>query len=314
MLDLCHRMVLTDPIQEEWNKHQSRFARTWRVSMMARKKIEVVEGCRASLARRNGSRAPGPTSRVAAIMEKDRHLIEAALATDKRVASLDDRVRKHLQDHRAAVARRCIDLLGKPSNVPDEQSIAWLESGAPPRDRGHSGTFHRDRTDDPWAEAHPSMPHVGRRCRAAANVFTSPLLLPPPQSRQRLLLRPDLIERIALEQLAVFHHVADRARVVDVLERVGRQHDEIGELAGFEAAQVLGVADRLGAVQRGRAEDFQRLPATAGECPHFPVVADPLHLTVAADADVSAGPGDLGRRGGDQRDKHARSCETRASA
>ena len=52
VLDVCHRMVLTAPIREEWNKHQSRFARTWRVSMMARKKIEVVRGCRASFARK----------------------------------------------------------------------------------------------------------------------------------------------------------------------------------------------------------------------------------------------------------------------
>jgi len=33
VLDVCHRMVLTAPIREEWNKHQSGFARMWRVSM-----------------------------------------------------------------------------------------------------------------------------------------------------------------------------------------------------------------------------------------------------------------------------------------
>ena len=35
VLDVCHRIALTDPLRDEWNKHQSRFARTWRVSMMA---------------------------------------------------------------------------------------------------------------------------------------------------------------------------------------------------------------------------------------------------------------------------------------
>ncbi len=34
-------------------------------------------------------------------------------------------------------------------------------------------------------------------------------LLPPPQSRQRLLVRPDLVERIPLEELAVFEDVLD---------------------------------------------------------------------------------------------------------
>ena len=41
---------------------------------------------------------------LAAAIEKDRHLIEAALATDKRVASLDDRVRRHLRDHAAKLS------------------------------------------------------------------------------------------------------------------------------------------------------------------------------------------------------------------
>jgi len=43
VLQICHRMALTAPIQEEWNRHQSRFARDWRTSMVARKKIEVVK-------------------------------------------------------------------------------------------------------------------------------------------------------------------------------------------------------------------------------------------------------------------------------
>ena len=43
VLAVCHRMVLTKPIQEEWNEHQSAFARRWRTAMMARKKIDWVE-------------------------------------------------------------------------------------------------------------------------------------------------------------------------------------------------------------------------------------------------------------------------------
>jgi hypothetical protein len=42
VLVICHRMVLTPRIQQEWSKHESRFARTWRKSMMARKKIELA--------------------------------------------------------------------------------------------------------------------------------------------------------------------------------------------------------------------------------------------------------------------------------
>jgi hypothetical protein len=58
------------------------------------------------------------------------NLIEAALATDERVASLDDKVRRHLQDHCSKLPEVATICWVNPSN-PDERVIAWLESGAP---------------------------------------------------------------------------------------------------------------------------------------------------------------------------------------
>ena len=43
VLKLCHRMAMTEAIQAEWNKHQTRFARGWRTSMVARRKLEFIE-------------------------------------------------------------------------------------------------------------------------------------------------------------------------------------------------------------------------------------------------------------------------------
>ncbi len=129
VLNLCHRMAMTTPIQEEWNKHQSRFARRWRTSMMARKKLEMVEvPSHLSLERR--IKLAVADKRVVAIIEKDRRLIEAALAADQRVASLDDVVRKHLQDHRSKLPEAASICWVNP-NTPAERVIAWLESGAP---------------------------------------------------------------------------------------------------------------------------------------------------------------------------------------
>ena len=129
VLSICHRMVLTTPIQEEWNKHQSRFARTWRKSMMARRKVEIVAVTAHQSLEKRINRVELDEF-VAAIIEKDRHLIEAALATDKRVASLDDRVRQHLRDH-AATLSEIQSICWVNPNIPTEASIAWLESGAP---------------------------------------------------------------------------------------------------------------------------------------------------------------------------------------
>ena len=67
---------------------------------------------------------------VAAIVEKDRHLIEAGLATDQRIASLDDRVRDHLKEH-SSVLREVAPICWINPNTPEEQVIFWLESGAP---------------------------------------------------------------------------------------------------------------------------------------------------------------------------------------
>ena len=129
VLTLCHRMVLTTPIQDEWSKHESRFARTWRKSMMARKKIELATVTSEYSLEETIASVVADES-VTEILEKDRHLLEAALITDKRVASLDDEVRISLREN----AHR---LLGVPSicwvnpNTPEEQCIAWLTSGAP---------------------------------------------------------------------------------------------------------------------------------------------------------------------------------------
>jgi hypothetical protein len=139
VLTLCHRMALTPPIREEWNKHQSRFASRWRTSMMARKKIEIVKvASEHSLA--NRLTRTGRNEYVAAILEKDRRLIEAALATDQRVASLDDQVRKHLQATVAKLPEVAAVCWVNPAKS-EEQCIAWLKSGAPaerPRMLGHA--------------------------------------------------------------------------------------------------------------------------------------------------------------------------------
>jgi hypothetical protein len=139
VLDLCHRMVLTAPIQAEWNKHQSGFARRWRTSMMARKKVELVEiAPHHSLEKRIGRAASSVF--IAAIMEKDRHLIEAALVAEERVFSLDDRVRKHFQQH-ATMLREVGSVHWVNPGTAGEAAVAWLKAAA--RDQRSRTLGHR---------------------------------------------------------------------------------------------------------------------------------------------------------------------------
>ena len=91
-LETGHRVVMTPAISEEWRRNQSRFARQWLVSMTARKKVQRLEPIRDKELRRHiGHDAihenDGET------MLKDCLLIEAAAVTDRRIISLDERVR-----------------------------------------------------------------------------------------------------------------------------------------------------------------------------------------------------------------------------
>jgi hypothetical protein len=127
--DNGHRMAMTAPIREEWNKHQSGFSSSWQTWMMLHNKIQNVEVApHLSLEKRIQQAVAD--KHIVAIIEKDRHLIEAALATDERVASLDDKVRRHLQDHRSNLPEVALICWVNPS-IPGEGVVAWLEAGAP---------------------------------------------------------------------------------------------------------------------------------------------------------------------------------------
>jgi hypothetical protein len=129
ILEHGHRTAMTEPIQEEWNKHPSRFARGWRTSMVARKRIEFVEVAPQLTLEKRVARAVADEF-LAIIIDKDRRLIEAALVTEKRASSLDDHVRKHLQDHLPRLPEVRSICWVNPC-TPEEEAVAWLAAGAP---------------------------------------------------------------------------------------------------------------------------------------------------------------------------------------
>ena len=74
----------------------------------------------------NHSRDPN----VAPIMLKDVHLIEAALATDRRIVSHDETARGHFRRLAASVAS-IRDVIWVDPTVPAEHALEWAEQGAP---------------------------------------------------------------------------------------------------------------------------------------------------------------------------------------
>jgi hypothetical protein len=91
VLRICHRAVMTPALKMEWDRHESNFARKWRRSMVARKKLILLDlPERTDLRKAIDEGLASETEKSA--MRKDFLLVEAAIATDERIISLDDKV------------------------------------------------------------------------------------------------------------------------------------------------------------------------------------------------------------------------------
>lgn len=116
-----HRVVMTDEIQQEWREHASKYSSRWLTSMYARKLV-----FRSAVRRDDQFR-----KRVAQHHRNthDMHLVEAATATDRLVASQDERAR--LEFGTAAVNIRELRRIVWVNPAREaEAPIDWLRSGA----------------------------------------------------------------------------------------------------------------------------------------------------------------------------------------
>jgi hypothetical protein len=126
-------MAWTESIKAEWDKHRSIFAMQWRTAMESMGKVRDLQ-VNESADLRNEIATRCESGEIAAIVLKDCHLIEAALAGDSRVASLDDTVRGHLSGLAASVVSLRNVSWVNPVNE-DEKAVEWLEKGAPAQKR-----------------------------------------------------------------------------------------------------------------------------------------------------------------------------------
>lgn len=136
VLGLCHKVIMTPAIYEEWNKHQTKFAKAWLGQMIAKKKlgrVTIADSTSSQLrdaidAIQNSGSTPSQVKAEKAML-KDVHLLEAALTTDGRVASADETVRRLFSDLSQQVASVQQIMWVNPTH-PDEKVIDWLEEGA----------------------------------------------------------------------------------------------------------------------------------------------------------------------------------------
>lgn len=139
VLDICHQAVLTRDLEIEWDKHNSRFAQAWRGKMERRKKLISIK-----LLKDSDLRAKiyltdviltDLTDNQRSDVKKDIRLIEAALATDKIVISLDDNTARKYFTRAAKEVKDLSELkviTWVNPDKPKENAIEWLRQGANP--------------------------------------------------------------------------------------------------------------------------------------------------------------------------------------
>jgi hypothetical protein len=130
VLDICHHVVLTPEIREEWHKHRSGYARRWLVSMFARKKAELSESVE-NKELRNKIDIAAKDEKSKTAMLKDVLLLEAALASDETVVSLDETVRG-LFTELASNLGEIGNVIWVNPDLKEEEPLLWLENGAKP--------------------------------------------------------------------------------------------------------------------------------------------------------------------------------------
>ncbi|HIK09069.1 MAG TPA: hypothetical protein IGS52_02180 [Oscillatoriaceae cyanobacterium M33_DOE_052] len=131
VMAISYQIVMTPELKAEWDKHKSVFAQRWLASMVAKKKLayygEIPQ--QEELWQKIVMAIDGEKDRKA--MEKDFLLLTAALATDKTVISLDEKVRKMFDQAAEQVGELTAIVWVNPTQE-TEQAIDWLENGAKP--------------------------------------------------------------------------------------------------------------------------------------------------------------------------------------
>jgi hypothetical protein len=123
-----HKVVLTKEIQIEWNKHQSRATLRWRHTMVAQKRVCIIQtSADQELRQYTEQCAPSENKRNA--MLKDIHLVEAALLADNIVVSMDEVVRSCFHDL-SQQAHQLKQLTWVNPCQEHEHALTWLRDGA----------------------------------------------------------------------------------------------------------------------------------------------------------------------------------------
>lgn len=123
-----YHVVMTEAIWAEWRRHQSRYSRKWLTRMYGRRQVHRSRVGEDRDLRARLAHVTPDTQR--SVVERDAHLIEAAIATDRSVASGDERARSVFRDASKSLLELKQIVWVNPTDG-GTNLLAWLRRGAP---------------------------------------------------------------------------------------------------------------------------------------------------------------------------------------
>jgi hypothetical protein len=126
-----HSLIMTKEIKVEWNKHQSNFARKWRLQMVSKKLLKAIPTPEVDPTIWEPIEALAETGEQREEMTKDILLLEAAIATDQRIASLDENTARKYFTKAAKEIVKIQQLVWVNPSKEKENPIEWLKNDAP---------------------------------------------------------------------------------------------------------------------------------------------------------------------------------------
>lgn len=130
ILGICHRVYLSTELRDEWKRHRSAFAGRWWRQMYARRKVVDREPPSCTAILEDIRSFPSITQSDINAVEKDIHLIAAALAADQAVLSWDNRVataiRKVCADTKTLTSKAVAHVLWIDPVTDREALHAWM--------------------------------------------------------------------------------------------------------------------------------------------------------------------------------------------
>ncbi|MBD3267943.1 hypothetical protein GF373_14855 [bacterium] len=126
---ICHKVQITYPINQEWVKHNSNFARNWLAQMKGKKKFHFIDVPEKDELGELIEKAEFTVNEQKAML-KDTCLINGAMLSDKIIFSLDEQAR--LPFSKLAVNQDDMkDMIWiNPTKMEYEAILEWLNGGA----------------------------------------------------------------------------------------------------------------------------------------------------------------------------------------